>query len=250
MEDRGPTAYIAELVGTFMLVLFIALIASVYARKGIGTPEFVTIGLLHAFVLMMLIQTLGGTSGGHFNPAVTAGLLAVRKIKPSDAGVYVVMQVIGAIAARGAVQSDPERTRPDPEPRQPLGQPVAGRQDAARRAGRAGGRVRARVGGDGRRRERARDARLGGVRDRHDARLRRAGDGAADGRQPEPGARARPRDRRRALRQRLRRVLRRLPAARPRSAAWWRRSATSCSCSTPRKSPASARSTSSPRTPR
>jgi MIP family channel proteins len=99
MEDRGPAAYIAELVGTFMLVLFIALIASVYARKGIGTPEFVTIGLLHAFVLMMLIQTLGGTSGGHFNPAVTAGLLAVRKIKPSDAGVYVVMQVIGAIAA-------------------------------------------------------------------------------------------------------------------------------------------------------
>jgi glycerol uptake facilitator-like aquaporin len=98
MEDRGPAAYIAELVGTFMLVLFIALIASVYARKGIGTPEFVTIGLLHAFVLMMLIQTLGGTSGGHFNPAVTAGLLAVRKIKPSDAAVYVVMQVIGAIA--------------------------------------------------------------------------------------------------------------------------------------------------------
>ena len=99
MEDRGPAAYIAELVGTFMLVLFIALIASVYARKGIGTPEFVTIGLLHAFVLMMLIQTLGGTSGGHFNPAVTVGLLAVKKIKPSDAGVYVVMQVIGAIAA-------------------------------------------------------------------------------------------------------------------------------------------------------
>ena len=84
MEDRGPTAYIAELVGTFMLVLFIALIASVYARKGIGTPEFVTIGLLHAFVLMMLIQTLGGTSGGHFNPAVTAGLLAVRILGVSD----------------------------------------------------------------------------------------------------------------------------------------------------------------------
>jgi hypothetical protein len=38
MEDRGPAAYIAELVGTFMLVLFIALIASVYARKGICTP--------------------------------------------------------------------------------------------------------------------------------------------------------------------------------------------------------------------
>ena len=98
MEDRGLSAYIAELVGTFILVPFIALIVSVYARKGIGTPDFVVIGLLHAFVLMMLIQTLGGTSGGHFNPAVTLGLMSVRKIKPDQAAVYVVMQVIGAIA--------------------------------------------------------------------------------------------------------------------------------------------------------
>jgi MIP family channel proteins len=98
MEDRGLSAYIAELVGTFLLVLFIALIVSVYARAGISTPEFAAIGLLHAFLLMMLIQTLGGTSGAHFNPAVTLGLAMVRKIKPNQAAVYMVMQVIGAIA--------------------------------------------------------------------------------------------------------------------------------------------------------
>jgi MIP family channel proteins len=99
VEERGLSAYIAELVGTFLLVLFIALIVSVYARTGIGTPEFAVIGLLHAFVLMMLIQTLGGVSGAHFNPAVTLGLAAVRKIKPNHAAVYIVVQVIGAIAA-------------------------------------------------------------------------------------------------------------------------------------------------------
>lgn len=98
MEDRGLAAYVAELVGTFLLVLFIALIVSIYARTGIGAPDFAVIGLLHAFVLMMLIQTLGGTSGAHFNPAVTLGLAAVRKIKPNHAAVYLVMQVIGAIA--------------------------------------------------------------------------------------------------------------------------------------------------------
>jgi MIP family channel proteins len=101
MEDRGLSAYIAELVGTFVLVLFIALIVSVYARTGVSTPDFAVIGLLHAFVLMMLIQTLGGTSGAHFNPAVTLGLTAARKIKPNQAAVYILMQVIGAIAAAG-----------------------------------------------------------------------------------------------------------------------------------------------------
>jgi MIP family channel proteins len=57
------------------------------------------IGLLHAFVLMMLIQTLGGVSGAHFNPAVTIALASVRKIRPNDALVYIGAQVVGAIAA-------------------------------------------------------------------------------------------------------------------------------------------------------
>jgi glycerol uptake facilitator protein len=98
MERRGLSAYIAELIGTFLLVLFIALVVSVYARKGVATPEFVVIGLLHAFVLGMLIQTLGGVSGAHFNPAVTVGLASVRKISARDAGGYIVVQIVGAIA--------------------------------------------------------------------------------------------------------------------------------------------------------
>ncbi len=99
MEKRGASAYIAELVGTFLLVLFIALVVSVYARPGISTPEFAVIGLLHAFLLMMLIQALGGTSGAHFNPAVTIGLASVREIKPVEAVGYIVVQLIGGIAA-------------------------------------------------------------------------------------------------------------------------------------------------------
>src|ERR1700720_2048820 len=98
MEDRGASAYIAELVGTFLLVLFIALIVSVFGRTGMPFAVFAVIGLLHAFVLMMLIQTLGGTSGAHFNPAVTIGLAAVRKIQAQAAAGYLAMQLIGAIA--------------------------------------------------------------------------------------------------------------------------------------------------------
>jgi MIP family channel proteins len=98
VDERRFNAYLAELVGTFLLVLFIALIVSVYARHGIVSPDFAVIGLLHAFVLMMLIQTLGAVSGAHFNPAVTLALLSVRKIKANHAAAYMAMQVIGAIA--------------------------------------------------------------------------------------------------------------------------------------------------------
>ena len=95
MEDRGPSAYAAELLGTLLLVLFIGSILSTAA--GLGVTDFAVIGLLHVFVLGMLVATLGGTSGAHFNPAVTIALAAVRKIKPPDAVIYIVMQLIGAL---------------------------------------------------------------------------------------------------------------------------------------------------------
>jgi glycerol uptake facilitator protein len=95
MEDRGPSAYAAELLGTLLLVLFIGSVLSTAA--GLGVTDWAVIGLLHVFVLGMLVATLGGTSGAHFNPAITIGLAAVRKIKPSDATIYVVVQLIGGL---------------------------------------------------------------------------------------------------------------------------------------------------------
>lgn len=95
MEDRGPSAYVAELLGTLLLVLFIGSILS--TATGLGVTDFAVIGLLHVFVLGMLVATLGGTSGAHFNPAVTIALAAIRKIKPPDAVIYICMQLIGAL---------------------------------------------------------------------------------------------------------------------------------------------------------
>jgi len=89
-------AYAAEFVGTFLLVLFICLIVSVAA--GLQVSDFAVIGLVHVFVLSMLIYTLGGTSGAHFNPAVTVALAALREIRPIDAVIYIFLQLSGAIA--------------------------------------------------------------------------------------------------------------------------------------------------------
>jgi MIP family channel proteins len=93
MPDRRAAAYIAEFFGTLLLVFFIGVVV---VQQG-PISDFAAIGLVHTFVLAMLIFTLGPISGGHFNPAVTAGILAIRKISPKDAGVYVVMQIAGGI---------------------------------------------------------------------------------------------------------------------------------------------------------
>jgi glycerol uptake facilitator protein len=103
VQDRGPAAYIAEFVGTLLLVFFITAAVSVYvAAPTAGNPnpfiDYSVIGLVHTLALFVLIQTLAVVSGAHLNPAVTAAMTAIRQIKPIDAGFYVVMQLLGGTA--------------------------------------------------------------------------------------------------------------------------------------------------------
>jgi glycerol uptake facilitator protein len=97
LARRGPEAYVAELIGTFMLVFFVGMIVTVHSQGVLGVTDWAVIGLVHFLLLAMLIHTLGGASGGHFNPAVTATLAALRKIGPVDAAIYVVLQLVGAL---------------------------------------------------------------------------------------------------------------------------------------------------------
>ncbi len=102
IDAKSPAAFAAEFIGTFVLVLFIGLILASNtsaANGGLGFTDFAVVGLLHAFVLAMLIASLGGTSGAHFNPAVTTTLAVLRKISWADAVVYIVLQAAGAVAA-------------------------------------------------------------------------------------------------------------------------------------------------------
>lgn len=103
MEDRGPAAYIAEFLGTLMLVFFICAVVSLYGPEpSPANPnpfiDFGVIGLVHVLVLFVLIQTLAIVSGAHFNPAVTVALAGLRQIKIPDAAIYIVAQLAGAVA--------------------------------------------------------------------------------------------------------------------------------------------------------
>jgi glycerol uptake facilitator protein len=107
--ERGPAAYLAELIGTFGLVFFVCMVVVLYApapqeAAQPGLPavqpfqDWAVIGLTHAFILFVLIQALAVVSGAHFNPAVTAAMAAIRQIRPVDAAIYVVVQLIGGLA--------------------------------------------------------------------------------------------------------------------------------------------------------
>ena len=103
--DRGTSAYIAEFIGTFTLVLVVTMVVSQFniaASADSPIAPFVdwsVIGLVHVFVLFFMIQTLALVSGAHFNPAVTAALTVIREIKPIDAAIYIVVQLAGATLA-------------------------------------------------------------------------------------------------------------------------------------------------------
>ena len=89
----------AECFGTFCLV-FGGVGSAVLAGSRIGN-----IGVSFAFglALLAMVYTIGPISGCHINPAVTVGVLLVRKINARDAAAYIVAQIVGAIIAAGLV---------------------------------------------------------------------------------------------------------------------------------------------------
>jgi MIP family channel proteins len=100
VQDRGLAAYIAELVGTLFLVFFITSVVVLYVASGQNAQfgsDFAVVGLTHAFVLFVLIASIGVASGGHFNPAITTAFIVLRRIDPIDGLVYILAQLSGGV---------------------------------------------------------------------------------------------------------------------------------------------------------
>jgi glycerol uptake facilitator protein len=100
VQDRGLAAYIAELLGTLLLVFFITSVVALYVATGQNAQfgsDFAVVGLTHFLLLFSLIISIGVASGGHFNPAVTAAFIAIRRIDPIDGLVYILAQLSGGV---------------------------------------------------------------------------------------------------------------------------------------------------------
>jgi aquaporin Z len=87
---------ITEFVGTFFLVLVIGMVVT--GGKGDFSP--IAIGS----VLMCMVFAGAHVSGAHYNPAVTLAVLLRGRMSLKEAVGYVIVQIIGAIAAAFIVQ--------------------------------------------------------------------------------------------------------------------------------------------------
>ncbi len=117
MQQRGLPAYLAELIGTFLLVFFVTSVVVLFVSTGEQAQfgsDFAVIGLVHAFLLFGLIVMFGIASGGHFNPAVTLAVLAIRRISSMDALIYMLAQlsggVLGALLCKGLLLDEGRAT--------------------------------------------------------------------------------------------------------------------------------------------
>lgn len=89
----------AEFFGTFWLVFGgcgSAVLAAGVADVGIG---WLGVSLAFGLTVLTMAFAVGHISGGHFNPAVSLGLMVAGKFDSKELVPYWVAQVVGAIAA-------------------------------------------------------------------------------------------------------------------------------------------------------
>jgi len=87
--------YVAELIGTFALVL-IGCGSAVIAGKYVG---FLGIAFAFGLTLLAMVYAIGKISGCHVSPAVSIAMLVAGKMRGRDTIFYIIAQCIGAIVA-------------------------------------------------------------------------------------------------------------------------------------------------------
>src|SRR5436853_1893377 len=85
----------AEFIGTFTLVTAVCG-AALFSAPSAG---LVAVAFAVGLSVLAMAFAVGHISGGHFNPAVTCGLVAAGRFEMSKAPAYIIAQVLGGAAA-------------------------------------------------------------------------------------------------------------------------------------------------------
>src|SRR5215467_11416758 len=94
---------LAEIIGTFGLV-FAGTGAIVIDGAANGAVTHVGVALTFGLVVLAMIYTFGDISGAHFNPAVTIGFWAARRLPGREVAPYIASQCVGAFLASGLLR--------------------------------------------------------------------------------------------------------------------------------------------------
>ena len=90
--------YIAECLGTFVLVFFACGTAAVVGCNGaVADAAYFMTALAFGLVIVAMAYSVGHVSGCHINPAVSIAMLVAGKMSVKDFIGYVVAQFAGAI---------------------------------------------------------------------------------------------------------------------------------------------------------
>ena len=92
-------ALAAEFVGTFMLMSSIFGSAFYSFGAKAGAAGIVGVAFAIGLTVMAMARSIGHISGGHYNPAVTVGLVAGGRFDAASAPGYIVAQCLGALAS-------------------------------------------------------------------------------------------------------------------------------------------------------
>ena len=91
--------YIAEFIGTFVLVLFACgTAAALGCQKEVIDAAYIGTALAFGLVIVDMAYSIGNISGCHINPAVSIAMLVSGKLSVKDFIGYVISQIAGAIA--------------------------------------------------------------------------------------------------------------------------------------------------------
>lgn len=98
MKKISLRKYIAEFLGTFMLV-FCGTGSVIVNAQSNGSLGLLGISVVFGIIVSVIIYIFGNISGAHINPAVTIAL-AIGKLMPKkDIIYYIIFQILGAILA-------------------------------------------------------------------------------------------------------------------------------------------------------
>ena len=91
---------LAEGIGTAFLLATIVGSGIMAEKLAGGNTAIALLGntIPTGAILVVLISTLGPVSGAHFNPLVTLAALINRTMKPAESLIYIVAQIVGALA--------------------------------------------------------------------------------------------------------------------------------------------------------